>query len=194
MKSKITRLGAAILGCVAAFMFSTAVASADPPDPHKPDMTKGYCPGGRWGWGELAVCDGEKYPDGSYWHQWTKTYIAGPKWYYDCVGEGQFDPRDPIRIAPVAAYLATADCPMTGQFLAVHGGTVTMLRNWSADAHVQHGHRPWTVADLAPELEALPRPDTMDELMHFFAEAVGPAELRVLVNYANTYFRQSLSE
>jgi hypothetical protein len=26
-------------------------------------------------------------PDGSYWHQWMKTYIAGPKFYYDCVGD-----------------------------------------------------------------------------------------------------------
>ncbi|RFZ58680.1 hypothetical protein MSS2_00774 [Mycobacterium marinum] len=67
MMLKLSRLGAAILGGVAALMFSTAVATADPPDPHQPDMTKGYCPGGRWGWGELAVCDGEKYPDGSFY-------------------------------------------------------------------------------------------------------------------------------
>jgi hypothetical protein len=78
MKFKLTRHGAAILGCAAAFVLSTAVASADPPDPHQPDMTKGYCPGGRWGYGSLAVCDGDKYPDGSFWHQWMKTWIAGP--------------------------------------------------------------------------------------------------------------------
>jgi len=95
MKFKVTRLGAPILGCAAALVFSTAVASADPPDPHKPDMTKGYCPGGRWGWGELAVCDGEKYPDGSFWHQWMKTWMTGPQFYYDCVGGDEPLPGPP---------------------------------------------------------------------------------------------------
>lgn len=108
--------------------------------------------------------------------------------------EGQLDPLDPIRIAPVAAYLATPGCPMTGQFLVVRGGTVTLLRNWSPDGHVQRGDRPWTVADLAPQLGGLPRRDVMADLTHFFEEAVGPAELQVLVDYANTYFHQSPSE
>lgn len=85
MKFKVTRLGAAALGCAAVMVSSAGVASADPPDPHKPDMTTGYCPGGRWGWGQLAVCDGEKYPDGSFWHQWVRTYLTGPQWFYDCV-------------------------------------------------------------------------------------------------------------
>jgi hypothetical protein len=99
-----------------------------------------------------------------------------------------------MRMAPVAAYLATAGCPMTGQFLAVRGSTVALLRNWSPDGHVQRGDRAWTAAELAPELEALRRPDLMAELMHFFEEAVGPAELQVLVDYANTYFQESPSE
>lgn len=59
MKLKFARLSTAILGCAAALVFPASVASADPPDPHQPDMTKGYCPGGRWGFGDLAVCDGE---------------------------------------------------------------------------------------------------------------------------------------
>jgi len=67
----------------------------DPPDPHKPDITKSYCPGGQWGWGHLAVCDGDKYPDGSYWHQWTQTYATGPKFYYDCVGGNEPLPGPP---------------------------------------------------------------------------------------------------
>ncbi|BBX95640.1 hypothetical protein [Mycobacterium lacus] len=95
MTLKLARHGAAILGCAAAFAFSTAVASADPPDPHQPDMTKGYCPGGRWGFGNLAVCDGEKYPDGSFWHQWMKTWIVGPQFYYDCVSGDEPLPGPP---------------------------------------------------------------------------------------------------
>ncbi len=95
MKFTLTGLGAAIVGCAAACVFSTAVAAADPPDPHQPDMTKGYCPGGRWGWGNLAVCDGEKYPDGSFWHQWMKTWMVGPQFYYDCVGGDEPLPGPP---------------------------------------------------------------------------------------------------
>ena len=68
------------------------------------------------------------------------------------------------------------------------------IGGWAPDGQVQRGDRAWTVADLAPELEALPRPDVMAGLMSFFEEAVGPAELQVLVDYANTYFQQSPSE
>ena len=100
MKLKLTRLGAAMLGCAAAIVSSAAVANADPPDPHQPDLTQNYCPGGQlssgWGTGyNVQVSDGEKYPDGSYWHQWMHdpsdngyiTTWAGPERYHDCVGE-----------------------------------------------------------------------------------------------------------
>ena len=74
-------LGLRVVGIAsaAAIVLSPAVASADPPgtqDPHQPDMTKGFCPGGRFGFGKLGVCDGEKYSDGSYWHQWMTRYIV----------------------------------------------------------------------------------------------------------------------
>ncbi len=39
-------------------MFLHSVASADPPDPHQPDVTR-LLPGWPMGFGELAVCDGE---------------------------------------------------------------------------------------------------------------------------------------
>ena len=108
MKLKFSRLGAAILSCAAAFAFSSAVATADPPDPHQPDMTKGYCPGGRWGWGQLAVCDGEKYPDGSYWHQWMKTWIVGPQFYYDCVSGDEPLPGPPHPVAVAGRFRPTS--------------------------------------------------------------------------------------
>src|SRR5215475_7909184 len=95
MKLKLPRLCAAMLGATAAIVCSAAVANADPPDPHKPDITKSFCPGGQWGWGSLGVCDGDKYPDGSYWHQWMRTYIGGPHWYYDCVGGDEPLPGPP---------------------------------------------------------------------------------------------------
>jgi hypothetical protein len=88
MKVMLTRLGAAVLGCAAAIVCSAAVANADPADPHQPDLPKNFCPGGQWGVGRLRVCDGEKYPDGSYWHQWMGgNGWVGPTWNYDCVGD-----------------------------------------------------------------------------------------------------------
>ena len=95
MNSKLIRRCAAISSFAAALAVSTAIAGADPPDPHQPDMTKGVCPGGRWGYGNLAVCDGEKYPDGSFWHQWMKTWMVGLQFYYDCVGGDEPLPGPP---------------------------------------------------------------------------------------------------
>ncbi len=66
-----------------------AVASAEPPpgqDPHMPNVTIGYCPGGQGGFMTAKWCDGEKYPDGSYWHQLIMTSsLAGPVFQLDCV-------------------------------------------------------------------------------------------------------------
>lgn len=114
--------------------------------------------------------------------------------FRDAPPEGGVDPRDPMRMAPVAAYLATAGCPMTGQFLAVRGGTVTLLRNWSRDGHVQCDDRPWTVGDLAPAVEALPRSDVMADLINDLEEALGKDGAAALVSYGNTFLEQKPSD
>lgn len=70
-------LGAAGVSITAAViaLACAAGAAADPnvppgTDPHVPNTTSGFCPGGGFGgvvgWG---YCDGVPYPDGSYWHQ-----------------------------------------------------------------------------------------------------------------------------
>jgi hypothetical protein len=84
--------------CAALAIVNPGAVSADPPgslDPHQPDMTRGYCPGGRFGFGRLGVCDGDKYPDGSYWHQWLTRYVVGPQFYYDCVSGDEPLPGPP---------------------------------------------------------------------------------------------------
>jgi NAD(P)-dependent dehydrogenase (short-subunit alcohol dehydrogenase family) len=112
----------------------------------------------------------------------------------DSRSEGGFDPRDPMRMAPVAAYLATAGCPMTGQSLAVRGNTVTLLRNWSRDGHVQRDDRPWSVGDLALALETLPRPDAMAELLNELEVALGKDGAAALLAYGARFFDQKPSE
>jgi hypothetical protein len=56
----------------------TAHAEPAPPwqNPHWPNYSMGYCPGGVGGF-FIYYCDGERYPDGSYWHQVTSTYGPG---------------------------------------------------------------------------------------------------------------------
>src|SRR5215469_1419593 len=97
MRVRFSRFGAAVLGCAAAIVSCAAVASADPQDPHEPDLTQNYCPGGQWSAFYVQVCDGEKYPDGSYWHQWMRDRSEGGyklvwdwdrlEWHHDCVGD-----------------------------------------------------------------------------------------------------------
>ncbi|WP_219515833.1 SDR family NAD(P)-dependent oxidoreductase [Nonomuraea ceibae] len=81
-----------------------------------------------------------------------------------------FDPLHPAAVAPIAAYLASAACPRTGQVLSVRGGTVTVNQGWTAGPAV-HRDGPWTVAELAEELGAVPMEDPYDRL----AEALGGA-------------------
>ena len=84
------RFGTAVFGLTLMVLLAP-FAHADPQnpqDPHQPDLPKNYCPGGQWGFGRTRVCDGDKYPDGSYWHQWMGgNGWSGPTWRYDCVGD-----------------------------------------------------------------------------------------------------------
>ncbi|MGW6460673.1 SDR family NAD(P)-dependent oxidoreductase [Streptomyces sp. NPDC055078] len=69
-------------------------------------------------------------------------------------GDG-FDRFDPANIAPLVGYLATADCPFTGQVFSVHGGHVGLYQSWSIAHEVDRGER-WTVDGLATELSSWP--------------------------------------
>jgi len=57
---------------VGAAVFTTLLGAplthATPLDPHIPSIAQGNCPGVRGGFG-MFYCDGEHYPDGTYWHQ-----------------------------------------------------------------------------------------------------------------------------
>ena len=44
--------------------------------------------------------------------------------------EGAFDEWDPANISPLVAYLATADCPFTGETFFVQGGVVKRVQSW----------------------------------------------------------------
>jgi NAD(P)-dependent dehydrogenase (short-subunit alcohol dehydrogenase family) len=71
--------------------------------------------------------------------------------------EGAFDVWDPANISPLVAYLATADCPFTGETFFVQGGTVTRFRSWEFGDKIERDSR-WTVEELAQALAPLADP------------------------------------
>jgi NAD(P)-dependent dehydrogenase (short-subunit alcohol dehydrogenase family) len=69
--------------------------------------------------------------------------VAAPK-------EG-FDVWDPANVSPLVAYLATADCPITGRTFFAPGGTVRVLEPWHLGERLERDER-WTIDGLAAEL------------------------------------------
>ncbi len=67
---------------------------------------------------------------------------------------GAFDVWDPANISPLVAYLATADCPFTGECFFVQGGKVSRFQPWTMAQTIEVDHR-WAVAELAAEMPKL---------------------------------------
>ncbi|MEY2437095.1 MAG: hypothetical protein QOF97_1931 [Acidimicrobiaceae bacterium] len=65
-----------------------------------------------------------------------------------------FDVWDPANISPLAAYLATAGCALTGQTLYVQGGTIKVMQPWTMGDGIEQDER-WTVSALQDELPKL---------------------------------------
>ncbi len=68
--------------------------------------------------------------------------------------EGEFDEWDPANVSPLVAYLATADCPFTGETFFVQGGVVKRVQSWEM-AEVVEQPAKWSIADLAVALAPL---------------------------------------
>jgi len=71
--------------------------------------------------------------------------------------EDGFDVWDPANVAPFVAYLASADCPFTGETFLVQGGVVQRVQSWKAAEKIDRDDR-WTVEELAAEGPRLARP------------------------------------
>ncbi len=63
-----------------------------------------------------------------------------------------FDVWNPANVSPLVAYLATTDCPITGQVFYVQGGQVRLFQPWTMTATIDK-HDRWTVSELS---EAMP--------------------------------------
>jgi len=86
----------------------------------------------------------------------------------EMMGKAVFDPEN---ISPVVAYLATADCPFTGQVFSVYGGSVGIYAGWSIADEVTSTER-WSVAGLAQAMDKLPRTVPVNSQFAKMAEAL----------------------
>jgi NAD(P)-dependent dehydrogenase (short-subunit alcohol dehydrogenase family) len=68
-----------------------------------------------------------------------------------------FDAWHPANVSPVVAWLAAADCPVTGRVFLVHGGKVQLFRPWSLEGAVDKDGR-WSPAELAGAVGGLLTP------------------------------------
>jgi NAD(P)-dependent dehydrogenase (short-subunit alcohol dehydrogenase family) len=64
--------------------------------------------------------------------------------------EEGFDDLDPANISPFVAYLATADCPVTGRVFFVKGGGIHLFQPFAIVDSI-HKDGKWTVAELQQE-------------------------------------------
>ncbi|HMC38090.1 MAG TPA: short-chain dehydrogenase, partial [Acidimicrobiales bacterium] len=66
---------------------------------------------------------------------------------------GRFDEWDPANASPLVAWLAGADCPVTGCVFYCFGGTIEPMAGWSRRPGISRLDR-WTVEEIARELPA----------------------------------------
>ena len=65
-----------------------------------------------------------------------------------------FDVWHPGNVSPFVAYLATEDCPITGECFMVQGGKVQRTQSWSRAEEISKNDR-WTVEEFAAQATAL---------------------------------------
>ena len=63
-----------------------------------------------------------------------------------------FDAMDPANVSPLVAYLASPECPETGQVFSVRGGSVERLEGWRPSAQLVALDRRPTVEEIAAAL------------------------------------------
>ncbi|MEU8108170.1 SDR family NAD(P)-dependent oxidoreductase [Nonomuraea muscovyensis] len=106
---------------------------------------------------------------------------------------GGFDAQHPATTAPLAAYLAAADCPLTGQVLSIRGGSVVVNHGWSRGARAEKDG-PWDVAGLAEALPGLPMDDPFDKLAEALGGALGITDRDQVLRLVDETLDRSLDE
>jgi NAD(P)-dependent dehydrogenase (short-subunit alcohol dehydrogenase family) len=71
--------------------------------------------------------------------------------------ESKFDVWDPANVSPFVAYLATVDCPFSGEAFLVQGGVVQRFQPWTLSEKIDKADR-WTLEELEKEASKLEAP------------------------------------
>ncbi len=66
-----------------------------------------------------------------------------------------FDAFHPKHVSPLVAWLATEDCPATGEVFAIQGGSVSRLTGWQI-GETETTSEDWSIASLAEALGGAP--------------------------------------
>lgn len=66
----------------------------------------------------------------------------------------EFDAWHPANVSPLVAYLATGDCPLTGEIFHIRGSVVGHFHGWVIGRAIESERR-WTVGELAERLPDL---------------------------------------
>lgn len=76
--------------------------------------------------------------------------------------EDGFDRMDPANVSPVVAWLASADCDVTGRVIEVEGGRICLEEGWR-HGPVRELDRRWTAAEVGDAVRALAAEGTAPE-------------------------------
>jgi NAD(P)-dependent dehydrogenase (short-subunit alcohol dehydrogenase family) len=68
--------------------------------------------------------------------------------------EGGFDRMDPANVSPVVAWLASADCTISGRVIEVEGGRICLEEGWR-HGPVRELDRRWSAAEVGEAVRAL---------------------------------------
>src|SRR6266566_2048540 len=72
--------------------------------------------------------------------------------------QSKFDVWGPANVSPFVGYLATEDCPFSGEAFLVQGGVVQRFQPWKLAEKIDKGDR-WTVDELEKEALKLQPPE-----------------------------------
>jgi NAD(P)-dependent dehydrogenase (short-subunit alcohol dehydrogenase family) len=64
-----------------------------------------------------------------------------------------FDPLEPRHVSPLVGWLASEDCPLTGELFAVQGGSIQRMTGWETGEGITTDGD-WTIAEIAAQLSA----------------------------------------
>lgn len=110
--------------------------------------------------------------------------------------DGELDPKNPVVVTPLVAYLVSEGWPLTGQVLSARGSSIAINHGWSRGAQINKDKELWTVPELVAALTALPLEDPFGRLATALGGALcihGRDSFEAMVNAEAAFQRPAVS-